>query len=126
MATLVALGLVYRRLQAVWASAAMATPTKGGYRLVSDYRAVNKQTEKVPSVMPNHEAEMVDLLGAACFGKLDMLQGYWQMPLAADAQEIFTIATPEGLFTPTRVPQGVLNATGYFQGIMTGLLAGLQ
>ena len=48
------------------------------------------------------------------------------MPLAADAQEIFTIATPEGLFTPTRVPQGVLNATGYFQGIMTGLLAGLQ
>ena len=56
MAALVALGLVYRSLQAVWASAAMATPKKGGYRLVSDYRAVNKQIEKVPSVMPNHEA----------------------------------------------------------------------
>ena len=80
---------------------------------------MNKQIEKVPSVMPNHEAEVVDLPGAACFGKLDMLQGSWQMPLAADAQEIFTIATPEGLFTPTRVcgiPQGVLNTTGYFQG----------
>ena len=76
------------------------------------------QIEKVSSVMPNHEAEIVDLLGAVCFGKSDMLQGFLQMPLAADAQEIFTIATPEGLLTPTREPQGVLNATGYFQGIM--------
>ncbi|CAM9747557.1 unnamed protein product, partial [Sphacelaria rigidula] len=47
------------------------------------------------------------------------------MPLAADAQEIFTIATPDGLLMPMRVPQGVLNATGYFQGTMTKLLTGL-
>ena len=39
---------------------------------------------------------------------------------------MFTIATPEGLFTPTRVPQGVLNATVYFQGVMTELLAGFN
>ena len=38
---LVALGLVFRNLQAVWASATMAAPKKGGFRLVSDYRAVN-------------------------------------------------------------------------------------
>ena len=37
----------------------------------------------------------------------DMLQGYWQMPLAPDSQEIFTIVGPGGLYTPTRVPQGV-------------------
>ena len=45
--TLVALGLVFRNMRAVWASVAMAAPTKGGFRLVSDYRAVNKQIEKV-------------------------------------------------------------------------------
>ena len=100
MATLVALGLVLRSLQAVWASAAMATPKKGGYRLVSDYLAVNKRIKKVPSVMPNHEEEMVDLLGPACFGKIDMLQGYWQMPLAADAQEIFNIANSRSSVYP--------------------------
>ena len=76
--------------------------------------------------MPNQEADMADLRGATLLGKLDMLQGYWQMPLAAEAQEVFTIATPEGLFTPTRVPQGVLNATAYFQGVMTELLTGLN
>ena len=113
-------------MQAVWASAAMAAPKEGEFCLVSDYRAVNKQIEKALGVIPNQEAERADLQGATCFGKLDMLQGYWQMPLAVEAQEVFTITTPEDLFTPTRVPQGVLNATVYFQGVVTEVLAGLN
>ena len=103
----------------MWASTAMAAPKKGRLCLVSD-RAVNKQIEKVPGIIPNQEVEMADFRGATCFGKLDMLLGYWQMPL------VFTIAISEGLFTPTHVPQGVLNATTYFQGVMTELLAGLN
>ena len=101
--TLVALGRVFRNMQAVWTSAAMGAPQKGGFCLVSDYRAVNKQIEKVPGVMPNQETEMADMQRATCFGKHEMLQGYWQMPLAAEAQEVFTIAIPKGLFTPPRV-----------------------
>ena len=126
MAALLAFGLVVRNLQEVWASPAMAVPKKKSYRLVSNYQAIDSQVEKCPGVMPNQEADMADLLGANCFGKLDMLQGYWQMPLANIAQEIFTIATSDGLFTPTRVPQGVLNATAYFQGVMSELLHGLK
>ena len=34
------------------------------------------------------------------------------------------MVTPEGLFTPRRVPPGLLNATGYFQGTMGGVLEG--
>ena len=62
----------------------------------------------IRDVVPNQEAEMVDLRGEICFGKLDMLQEYRQTPLAVEAQDVFTLATPEGLF------QGVLNATAYF------------
>lgn len=91
------------------------------FRLVSDCRAVNKQDEEVRTVMPDDTAEMTGLLGAARFETLDMLRGYWQMRLAADTRNIFTIATPDGLFPPTRVPQGVLNATRYHQGMMTKL-----
>ena len=69
---------------------------------------------------------MKELLGANCFGKLDLVQGYWQKPLAPDARELSTIATREGPFAPTCVPQGVLNATSYFQGVMTDLLHGLD
>ena len=69
---------------------------------------------------------MVDLFSAHVFGKLDLLQGYWQMPSAEEALEIFTISTPRGLFTPTRALQGVLNATAYFQGVMTEFLVGIK
>ena len=71
--------LVFCNMQAVWASAAMAAPKKGGFRFVSDYCVVNKQIEKVPGVMPNQEVKMNDLPGATCFGKHGMLQGYWQI-----------------------------------------------
>eukprot|EP00752_Nemacystus_decipiens_P002231 g2116.t1 len=121
MASLVALGLVFFNLQAVWASAAMVLPKKQPqqFRLVADYRPVNARVEQVPAVMPNQEASMAKLSEAKYYGSLDMLQGYWQLPLAPEAQELFTISTPDGLYTPTRVPQGILNATSFFQATMT-------
>ena len=70
MAALLAFGLVFRNLQAVWSSPSMAVPKKDSFRLVSDYKAVNEQVEKSPGVMPNQEADMVDLLSARFFGCL--------------------------------------------------------
>lgn len=70
--------------------------------------------------MPNQEASMAKLSESKFYGSLDMLQGYWELPLAPDAQEIFTIVTPEGLFTPTGVPQGILNTTSFFQATHSG------
>ena len=52
MGAFLALGLVYRNLQAVWSSPAMAVPKKDTFRLVSDYAAVNDQVEKSQG-MPN-------------------------------------------------------------------------
>ena len=52
-------------------------------------------------------------------------QGYWQCPLANEAHEYFTFVTGDGLFTWTRVPQGVMNATSYFQGMMMEVLVNL-
>ena len=61
---------------------------------------VNDQVEKSQGVMPHQESDVLDLLSAKYFGKIDLLQGYWQMPLSEEAQEIFTITTPFGMFTP--------------------------
>ena len=63
-------------MQAVWASSAMAAPKKQGYRLVSDYHAVNKQMEKVSGVMADLEAESGWLCGVVAFATLDLLQGH--------------------------------------------------
>ena len=55
-----AFGLVFRNLQAVWSSPAMAVPKEDSFRLVSEYKAVNEQV-KSSGVTPNQEADMVDL-----------------------------------------------------------------
>lgn len=57
---------------------------------------------------------MARLRRARMFGNIYMLRGFWQFPPLVEAQEVFTTLTPTGLYTPLRVPQGVLNATGYF------------
>ena len=69
---------------------------------MNDFRAANQQVEKVPFVIPNQEASMAKLSEARFYGSLDLLQGHWQCPLVPDAQEIYTIATPGGLYTPVR------------------------
>ena len=126
MASLAALGLVFLNMQAVLASAAIATPRKDGFHILSDSRAANQQVEKVSGVMPNQEASMAKLSEARFYGSLEILQGYWQCPPAPEAQEIFTIATPGRLYTPTCVQQGILNATSYSQATLTRMLEGLN
>ena len=74
--------------------------------MVSDIRAANQQVEKVPGVTPNQEPSMAKLSEARFYVSLDLQQSYWRCPLAPVAQEIVTIATSNGLYTPTRVPQG--------------------
>ena len=56
---------------------------------------------------------------------VDLNQGYWQLPLAANSQEFFPFVTQTSLYTPTRMPQGVINATSYFQGTLERTLGDL-
>lgn len=48
------------------------------------------------------------------------------MPLEESTRELFAVVAPEGLFTSTRVPQGMLNATGYFRAVNDGNCARMQ
>ena len=58
----------------MWASAGIATPRKGKFRLVSDFHTANQQVEKVPGVMmPNQEVSMAKLSEARIYGSLDLL-----------------------------------------------------
>ena len=118
-------GMVFRNPQAIYGSAAMAIP-KGFnyYGMVTNYRAVNDTIEPAAVPMPNLEDKASLFAGATAWCTLDMLEGYWQVPLSEDAQEMFTMVTPEGLFTLRRVSPGVLNATGYFQATMGDVLDG--
>ena len=62
---------------------------------------------------------------AALFMTVDLNQGYWQMPLAANSQELFTFVAQKGIYTPTPMPQGVTNVASYFQGTLERTLGDL-
>lgn len=71
-------GMVYRNNEETYGSVAMVVPKgKGmrGYRLVSDYRAVNPPIEQAAMLMPNLE-ELAKLFAVArAFCILDLIQG---------------------------------------------------
>jgi Reverse transcriptase (RNA-dependent DNA polymerase) len=72
--------------------------------------------------MPNMEDELVSLAGSKYFATLDLMQGYWQLPLHEQSQECQSIITPDGVYTPTRVQHGTTNATVHMKSIMEDLM----
>jgi hypothetical protein len=72
--------------------------------------------------MPNMEDELASLAGSKYFATLDLMQGYWNLPLHEDYQECQSIITPDGVYTPTRVQHGTTNASVHMQYIIEDLM----
>jgi RNase H-like domain found in reverse transcriptase len=123
MADMERLGLVKKNLASKWASSPLilpkAEPEKS--RSTLDLRYLNSQAEQVSWPMPYMEDEMASLAGSKYFATLDLMQGYWQLPLHEDSQECQPIITPDGVYTPTRVQHGTTNATVHMQSIIPSL-----
>jgi hypothetical protein len=80
-----------------------------------DYRPVNQCTVPLAGTTPNLRAVTQAVRGAYGFGQFDFFKGFWQLPLAPDCQELFSFLTEDGVFTPTRVPQGAADSALHFQ-----------
>ena len=119
--------IVYPNPQAICASVAMAFPKGPGneYRLVVYFSPINDQCELVPGSMQNPEIEGEKCVCTVAFCMMDYLQSFWPCPLVLEARKYFLFVAGDGLFTPTRVPPGVMNATSYFQEMMMEVLGNL-
>lgn len=81
-----------------WSSPCLLVPkSDGNYRFCTDYRKINAVT--VPDCFPLPRMEdCIDNLGSAQFvSKLDLLKGYWQVPLTPRASEISAFVTPDSV-----------------------------
>lgn len=95
-------------------------------RMCTDFRKVNAVTKPDSYPLPRVE-DCVDQVGSAKFvSKLDLLKGYWQVPLTPRAQEISAFITPSGLFSYTVMGFGLRNAPATFQRLMNQLVNGLE
>ena len=76
-------------------------------RLVCDLRQLNKGVKPDSSVFPTPNEIMQAISSASqYFIKVDLLQGYHQIPLSEKSKNLFCFALKDGLYRYTRAPLG--------------------
>ena len=60
------------------------------------------------------------------FSTLDLVSGYWQVPLDQDAREKSALVTRDGLWQWKVPPFGLTSAPATFEQLMEKVLKGLQ
>jgi len=71
--------------------------------------------------------DCVDRVGSAKYvSKVDLLKGYWQIPMSSRAREVSAFATPDGLWQYKVMAFGLKNAPASFQRLMNRLTQDLD
>ena len=96
------------------------------WRLCVDYRALNAVTRKDAYPLPRIDDSLDALAGSVFFSTLDLLSGYWQVPLDQDAQDKAAFVTRGGLWKWRVLPFGLTSAPATFERLMEQVLKGLQ
>ena len=109
---------------APWATPIFPFPKKtpGKIRLVCDYHRLNAVTIPEPYFQPRIEEVLEKLATASLYMILDLVSGFYQVPIAQDNKDKTTVISPYGKFSFTVMPFGLHNAPATFQRIMDGLL----
>lgn len=95
------------------------------WRLCLDYRAVNRKliADKFP--LPRID-EILDNLGrATSFSKIDLFQGFWQIPLDPDSRDMTSFSTDKGSFRWKVLPFGLSVSPNSFSRMMAIAFAGI-
>ena len=110
-----------------WASPVVLVKKKSGdYRFCIDYRRLNAVTKRDVYPLPRMDDVFDRLAGAKFFSSLDLMSGYWQVPVAEADRSKTAFITPDGLYEFMRLPFGLNNAPSTFQRLMDRVLARLK
>ena len=113
--------------QSPWASPLLILKKKdGGHQIVVDYHRLNSVTKKDSYPLPRIDDALRRLGGSRFFSAMDLASKYWQVDLSPEDREKAALITSEGLFEPTRMPQGLCNAPATFQRAMDSILRDLK
>jgi hypothetical protein len=99
---------VVKKSYSQYASPAFLVPkTQAGYRIVVDYRLLNKKVVFDAFPMPSLEHLFANFQGANVFSILDLNSSFYQIPLSAKSRKATAFCTPFGLFEFTKLPMGI-------------------
>lgn len=100
----------------------IAPKEDGTFRLCTDYRALNKQTDLIPFPIPRIEAIIDETGGCRYFSRIDLCKGFWQVPLQEETKMYTAFTTPFDLYEYNRLPFGWKNSPAWFQKMMNQVL----
>ena len=110
---------VCSKVASPWASPLHMTPKKDGtWRPCGDYRRLNLITEPDHYAMPNI-SDLTSSIGTSrVFSKLDLLKGYFQVPVNPEDAPKTAITTPFGTYVFHYSTFGLRNSGATFQRMM--------
>ena len=97
----------------------------GKWRFVTDFRKVNAATQKVIYPLPRIEDALQRLKNPKFFTSLDLVKGFWQVPIAKEDRHIYAFSTGSAHVHYNVMPMGAKNSTSTLQALMALLLRGL-
>ncbi|KAM7312087.1 uncharacterized protein ISCGN_008992 [Ixodes scapularis] len=91
-----------------------------------DYRKLNAITRDQAYPIPNVEERVETVSGARYVSTLDLVRGYWQVPMTERASHYAAFVTPTGTFRPLVLSFGLKNAPFCFSRMMDRILRGAE
>ena len=100
-------------------------PKANEIRTCVDMRSLNKAIIRERHVIPTIDDVLADLNGCKVFSKIDLNQGYHQIPLHCDSRPLTTFSTHVGLFRYKRLNFGLSCAAEVFQRKVSDAIGGI-
>jgi hypothetical protein len=118
---------VVRPSKSPYASQAFLLPKSGGgYRMVVDYRKVNKKSCFDSYPLPKIEQAFQHFSGSTVFSVLDLNSAYYQIPLTRKSRRITAFCTPFGLYKFNKLPMGISIGCQGLSCVVDNLFADLK
>ena len=117
---------IIRPSSSPYASPVHLVPKNQGFRLVGDYRALNKISQKDSYPLPFLQDFSLQLHNKKVFSKIDLKNAFYQLPIAEEDIPKTNITTPIGSFEYTRLNFGLCGAAQSFQRFIDCVLRNLK